>query len=336
MKIEIFPFQLKFKSPIKTSRGEMATHDIRILFIHRHEKWGWGEAAPLPGLSIENVGEIDQWYQQYLENPGPISPEMLSHLPSLRFAFESALMMLNYPSQNYLPIPINGLVWMNEADTMLQEAFQKVKEGFQVIKFKVGALDFDAECNLLEQFRKRHSKFSTSIRLDANGSFFHDEALLKLNDLARFDVHSIEQPLSVKQEIYYPELCAKTPIPIALDESLILPKAHKTKWFKETGAQMMVLKPSLLGGFSETKDWLKTAEETGKPWWITSALESQIGLSAIAQFISPMQPSLPQGLGTGKLYVQNFPGAWETEQGFLIFRQPTPNTQIIKQFLNGY
>lgn len=314
--IEILPYNLEFNQTIRTSRGSMNSHQIRILRVIWNGKVGYGEAAPLPGLSRDQVQDIDQWYIKYLQDEGPaINDSCFEHLPSLQFAFESATMLWDDQAPNQ--IPINGLVWMDHPENMLKEAIIKAEEGYEVIKFKVGAFDLDAECRMLESFRKKFSSFKKVIRLDANGAYSPDDVKKILKEFIRFDVHSIEQPMKPEFDEMMAELVSETSFSIALDESLISPQLHKFNYLKRVGCPMLVLKPTLLGGFKETSAWIKAAESVNTKWWITSALESQIGLGAIANFISPLNPQFAQGLGTGKIYRNNFMAEWEAEQGYL-------------------
>ncbi len=205
-------------------------------------------------------------------------------------------------------IPINGLVWMNDTATMLEEARQKIEQGFTCIKFKVGALDFDAECRMIEAVRKVYNAFKLEIRLDANGAFHPDNALDQLRDLSRFDLHSIEQPIKAGQWELMEELCAKSPLKIALDEELIGLDVYTrgATLLKTIKPAYLIFKPSLLGGFSHTRAWIDLCHKHDTGWWITSALESNIGLNAIAQFTANYHVQMPQGLGTGQLYINNF------------------------------
>jgi o-succinylbenzoate synthase len=323
--------ELQFKQTARTSRGEINTHTAYYIRLKQNNRTGYGEAAPLKGLSIDDRPDFEQKLTECLGsiNEGvPLDKLDLSDFPSLQFAFETAQLALAFeqpfkvfdtPFYHGAPIHINGLVWMNTTPQMLEEAFAKAEQGFDCIKFKVGAYDFDEECRMLESFRKRYAAFKISLRLDANGAFAPDEAVEKLKTLSRFDIHSIEQPIKAKQEDWMQELCAKSPIPIALDEELIGIDvvADGGRLLKKINPHYIILKPTLIGGFTKTNLWIQHAYKNNAGWWATSALESNIGLNAIAQWCSTHTNSLPQGLGTGGLYTNNIKSPLLVEKGLL-------------------
>jgi O-succinylbenzoate synthase len=310
---------LDFKKPARTSRGEMTSHTAYIVRLQQGGRFGFGEASPLRGLSIDDRPDFENTLAHccsLINNGSAIESLDLAAFPSLLFAFETASRSLTFddafqvfesPFYSGNPIEINGLIWMNSLDEMLEEAFQKAAQGFGCIKFKVGALDFDEECRMLERFRKRYSAFKISLRLDANGAFTPADALEKLKDLSRFEIHSIEQPIKPKQVDWMQELCAKTPIDIALDEELIGVDVQEDglALLKKIRPRYIILKPTLIGGFANADTWTKHALQQNIGWWATSALESNIGLNAIAQWCSTLGNPLPQGLGTGALYTNN-------------------------------
>jgi len=328
--------QLQFVKPAKTSRNTMQTHTVYyvVLSSKTERKSYWGEAAPLPGLSIDDVTQIENKLTECctsVTNGYNFNMLDFSGFPSVQFAFETAFLAAQHQAdfllydtpfyRNQQPIAINGLVWMNEKETMLQEALTKATQGFDTIKFKVGALDFDDECRLLEAFRKQYNAFNITIRLDANGAFLPADALEKLRELSRFDIHSIEQPIKPKQWDAMQELCAKTPIPIALDEELIGVdvKSDGQRLLQHIKPQHIILKPTLLGGLSNSEVWVKLAQQHNIGWWATSALESNIGLNAIAQWTATQHLQVPQGLGTGSLYTNNIPSPLVVSNGQLIY-----------------
>jgi O-succinylbenzoate synthase len=330
MKHAIFyPYTLQFKKPATTSRGSMLDHTVYYIKLTEGNRQGWGECAPLPGLSIDDIAAIPHQLSLCcaLVNDGlPIDALPLDSFPSIRFGFETAALMLNHDLPMCLfntafyhgkqGIPINGLVWMADANNMLDEAKQKIADGYTCIKFKVGALDFDEECRMIEQVRKYANAFSLEIRLDANGAFGNDEALEKLKELSRFEIHSIEQPIKPNQDDWMQEICAKSPIPIALDEDLIGRKPS-TEYLRFVKPAYIILKPTLLGGLSVANQWIDIAQQTQTGWWATSALESNIGLNAIAQWCSSKNIDMPQGLGTGSLFVNNLPSPLSIQQSRL-------------------
>jgi o-succinylbenzoate synthase len=329
---EIEEKQLEFMFPAKTSRNTLQSRRIFILKLHDLEKarTGWGEASPLPGLSIDDVPDYKEQLHKILEDfteHGKISQIDLWAFPSIRFALETALADLNQPGEFTLfdtsfsrcerSIPINGLVWMADAENMYEQAIQKLQAGFNCIKFKVGALDFDAECRLLEKVRKLSNAFQLEIRLDANGAFTPDTAKQQLRELKRFEIHSIEQPLKPRLLDLTAELCAEQIIPIALDEELIAlnPEVHGEKLLKQVRPQYLILKPGLIGGFQVADRWIQVCRKWDCQWWATSALEGNIGLNAIAQWVSQYPLKLHQGLGTGALFKKNYELGLEISSG---------------------
>ncbi len=323
--------ELLFKKPARTSRGEMLSHTAWYIRLQQDGRIGYGEASPLKGLSIDDRPDFEQQLItccNFINDGLPPSALPLDGFPSLKFAFETASLSLAFPESFKVfdtafftgtPVAINGLVWMNTKQEMLEEAFSKVEQGFDCIKFKVGALDFDDECRLLEAFRKRYSSFKISLRLDANGAFATDEALEKLRELSRFEVHSIEQPIKARQTDWMQELCAQTPIPVALDEELIGVDLvnDAAPLLKKIEPQYIILKPTLIGGLANADQWIGLAQKHDISWWATSALESNIGLNAIAQWCSTYENPLAQGLGTGSLYTNNIDSPLTVSKGLL-------------------
>ena len=215
-------------------------------------------------------------------------------------------------------IPINGLIWMGEPDFMLRQIDQKLSEGFDCIKMKIGAIDFEREIELLKYIRSQFSPDQIVLRVDANGAFSPEDALEKLQRLADLDIHSIEQPIRAGHITAMEKLCRETPLPIALDEELIGVE-DKAALLDAIQPQHIILKPTLIGGTLETQEWIRVAEERGIGWWMTSALESNLGLNAISQLVSTYSPAIPQGLGTGKLYHNNLDSPLEVRAGHIYY-----------------
>lgn len=339
--------ELVFKKLARTSRGAMENHVVYYVVLKDGNRSGYGEAAPLKGLSVDDRPDFEQKLTECIAliNDGlPPDALDLKGFPSLQFAFETALLSLAFDKVGTVydtsfikgyPIKINGLVWMNAKEEMLEEAFTKAEQGFDCIKFKVGALDFDEECRMLEVFRKRYSAFKVEIRLDANGAFAPDEVLEKLKELSRFEIHSIEQPIRAKQQDHLQEICIQTPIPIALDEELIGVDVttEGLRLLEYIRPQYIILKPTLLGGLTVSDKWIQHAHKLNIGWWATSALESNIGLNAIAQWCSGYSLTLPQGLGTGALYTNNIVSPLQVSGGYLRYNQMDiwalpPNTYL--------
>lgn len=328
---------LHFRLPAGTSRGVLLHRDAFYLLIQDTEKTditGIGECGIIPGLSLDDRPQFEAAVQECcnLINKGqhPDS-KWLDFWPSISFALETALLDLKNGGQRILfeskftegkqPIAINGLIWMGDADDMLRQMNEKVASGFSVLKMKVGAIDFEKEVELMRHIREYYPSDQISIRLDANGAFEPNEALRKLEKLAKYDIHSMEQPIKAGQPVQMAEVCRHSPIPIALDEELIgiSAKDDTEKLLDVIRPQYIILKPSLLSGFKKSEEWIHQAEIHGASWWVTSALESNIGLNAIAQWTATLQNPLPQGLGTGSLYTNNIPSPLKVENGLLHF-----------------
>lgn len=319
---------LQFRKPVLTSRGSLDTHNVWYILLREHNRVGVGEAAPLKGLSIDDRPDFEQKLKQCCDAINQGEEPDLDGFPALQFAFETAFRSLKspHPYELFLTsflkgegIPINGLVWMADDHTMLEEAKLKLEQNFTCLKFKVGALDFDAECRLLEAVRKLPSGRNIEIRLDANGAFNESDVHEKLREFSRFHIHSIEQPVKQGQGLLMQEVCRKSEIPVALDEELIgvTDTEKQIHLLKETGPAYLILKPTLLGGLERSAQWIRFSRKFNMHWWATSALESNIGLNAIAQWVSGYQPTLAQGLGTGNLYTNNVNSSLFIDQGKL-------------------
>ncbi len=277
------------------------------------ERYGIGECALFRGLSAEDSEDYERLLKQACSHPLDLPP-----VSSIRFGFESAFADMNKGGRQRLEetpftvgetsITINGLVWMGDKTTMRKRIAQKLDQGFRCIKLKIGGIKFDDEIELLKEIRQNFSSTEIELRLDANGAFDSEHASEKLDRLAKFEIHSIEQPIKPSQWEKLARICEQSPIPIALDEELIGYNSDSTKIsiLDTIRPSYVILKPSLCGGFKEADRWIALSEERGIGWWATSALESNIGLNAIAQWVSKYNPSLPQGLGTGGLYLHNF------------------------------
>ncbi len=323
--------RLYFKRPSGTSRGILTYKDSWFLVLHAHGKTGIGECSILEGLSPDDPQRIEAVLSSLCSalEAGNTLPD-LTVWPAIQMGLETALCSLEgthsfslYPSkftQGKGAIPINGLVWMGTFESMNMQIRNLLKAGYNCIKLKIGALDFERELDLLAQLRKEFTEKEVILRVDANGAFQPDEALEKLKRLSEFEVHSIEQPIGINQWQKMADLCSKTPFPIALDEELIGPHTAESKQqlLEEIKPQFIILKPSLLGGFKEADQWIQYADNLAIGWWITSALESNIGLNAIAQWTYLKEVSGHQGLGTGSLFTNNISSPLRIKKGCLM------------------
>ena len=323
---------LEFKRPSGTSRGVMTEKETWFIVLEENGKKGIGECGILRGLSADDRDDYEEkllWVCQNIHLGEKILWESLLEFPSIQFGVEMAFLSLKsanpyvlFPSDftnNSKSIVINGLVWMGEASFMKEQIEEKLAEGFTCIKLKIGAIDFSKELELLDYIRSHFSAEQIEIRVDANGAFDLSDALVKLDKLNNFQLHSIEQPIKKGNIEAMADLCKKTPFPIALDEELIgvFTFEEKEKLLQKINPQYIILKPSFVGGFRGTQEWITLAEKYKIGWWVTSALESNIGLNAIAQWTFLQNTSMPQGLGTGALYTNNIEAPLEVLQGQL-------------------
>ncbi len=339
------PHTLKFKFEAGTSRGVLTSKTTYIATVRDYEfpeVYGVGECGPLKGLSPDDLPDIERILSELAGNFNRLSlapegwdtAELLDRLvplryPAVRFGVEMALYDFqnggrrvyfdNDFSKGKQSIDINGLIWMGTPAFMEEQIEAKLASGYKTLKMKVGAIDFEQECRLLEGIRKRFSAEEITLRVDANGAFLPGDALRKLERLAAFGLHSIEQPVAKGQPELMARLARESPLPIALDEELIgiVSEPERRRLLETIQPPYIILKPTLLGGFAETRQWIAIAEEMGIGWWITSALESNIGLNAVAQFTAEFANPLPQGLGTGQLYENNFVSGLTIENGRL-------------------
>ena len=325
---------LRFKFPAGTSRGVLLNKPSSFLILEKDGLTGIGECSVIPGLSIDPMDSYDRKLKDlcWLLNEGH-DPDFidLDEYPSIAFGLETALLDLAakgskclFPSafsEGNAGIPINGLVWMGDKAFMQKQIREKIEAGYHCIKLKIGANDFDTELEILAAIRHQFSPSDIEIRLDANGAFSPHEALGKLNRLSVFSIHSIEQPIRQQQYDSMADICARSPIPIVLDEELIGVKSGDIDaLLQKIKPAYIILKPSLLGGFKPSEEWIRLAKKHHIGWWITSALEANIGLNAIAQWTATLGSVLPQGLGTGQLYHNNIPSPLEIEKAKLYYR----------------
>ena len=333
MKATFQKYTLQFKRPAGTSRGVLTEKPTWLLTIEHNGRRGIGECSPLPGLSIDDISDYERskllWTCAHISLGKEALWEQLKSYPSIQFGVEQAFLSLEaeqegvlFPSpftEGQVPIPINGLIWMGDKHYMQQQIREKLSQGFHCIKMKIGAIDFETEYALLKGIRQQYAPSDIELRVDANGAFSPLEALEKLKRLSDLEIHSIEQPIRAGQYEQMARLCEASPLPIALDEELIgvaCPERKKEilQWIRPA---YIILKPSLIGGYRGSEEWIDLAEKQGIGWWVTSALEGNVGLSAIAQWTYTLKNPLPQGLGTGSLYTNNFPSSLEVKNGGL-------------------
>lgn len=341
MKISYQKYELKFKRPAGTSRGVYRSRPVWYVFIEQNGICGIGECAPLPGLSTETPEDIEKLLQESCSSPAYFieHPEFCKSVSSLKFAFEMALLDLKQGGQQILfpsaftdgkaGIPINGLIWMGDFEFMKAQIKEKLDAGFGCLKLKIGALNFNAELELLKSIRKEYSADELTLRVDANGAFSPNDAKTKLAQLSGLELHSIEQPIAANQWDEMAQLCATSTLPIALDEELIgiYKQDEKIRLLDKIKPQFLILKPSLHGGFSGCNEWIELAEKHNIDWWITSYLESNVGLNALAQWTFTKNVSSFQGLGTGQLFTNNFDSPLEI-QGDKLWYESNKNFQL--------
>ena len=345
MKAHFKKYELQFKRPAKTSRGEYRVRKVLFLFLEKNGFTGIGECAPLPGLSSESPEQVEQLLNEICTDPLKFiqHPELTQNISSVHFVLETALLDLeNGGKQQLFPspysegeagIPINGLIWMGDTEFMFQQIQAKIEAGFRCIKLKIGSLDFKKELKILGKIRGKYDAGKITLRVDANGAFKPDEALGKLHRLAQFGIHSIEQPIAAGQWNDMAAVCKESPIPLALDEELIgiHSKNDKENLLDTIRPQFLVLKPSLHGGFSGCDEWIELAEKRSIEWWVTSYLESNIGLNAIAQWTFFKNAKGYQGLGTGHLFTNNITSPLEI-RGEKLWLNPDKKFEFPKIF----
>jgi o-succinylbenzoate synthase len=346
LEFEIIPYTLNFNFDARTSRGKLTRHKTWFIKVWDDEyrvKVGYGECAPFEGLSIDDTPDFDQKLFSALRKiEGAAVPKTIAQietyvnhideqLPSIKFGLETGLRDLFFGGQQKIfdspfynqqkAIDINGLVWMGDKQAMLERLELKIMSGFECIKLKIGALPLQDELDIIRDARAMIGNDGLSLRVDANGSYTPEAVEAVLEQLAEYKIHSIEQPIEPGQTAALKHLCATSPVPIALDEELIgvIDPASKRALLENIKPQYIVLKPTLVGGFRATEEWIELAEELGIGWWITSALESNIGLNAICQFTAKYDTKIPQGLGTGDLYDNNIPSPLTIKNGFIFW-----------------
>lgn len=352
--VHVHPHRLKFRFPAGTSRGVYLTRDILVLELVDTVTgaFGFGECAPLPDLSID-AAPMEVLERRLLaaalhsiRHGGPDAEALRGH-PSVLFALETAWRHLRTGSpalyetafsKGAAGIPINGLVWMGTFEEMRARIDAKLSEGFTCLKLKIGAIDFEDEFELLRRIRRRWSPEDLVVRVDANGGFTPGEAMAKLDRLATLGLHSIEQPVKAGMTDVLARICRESPLPVALDEELIRVTGadDRRRLLEEVRPAHVVIKPGLHGGFAGAAEWISEAKRIGAGWWITSALESNIGLNAIAQWTARFAPAAHQGLGTGALFTENFGKGIRVERGRLHFDPKAAQRSFTREALSGW
>jgi O-succinylbenzoate synthase len=358
LRADYLKYSLHFRFEAGTSRGiltEKTSYIIRLTDDEDPSVIGYGECGPLKGLSYDDRPDFEEQLslncqefndldlQLFSWNVSIVLNQLISpQFPSILFGFETA--MLDFLAggrriiheteftNGHRTLPINGLIWMGSPEFMRQQIEDKLRDGYTTLKLKIGAIDFEQECDLLAMIRERFTPEQITLRVDANGAFGPDEAMKKLERLATYGLHSIEQPIRAGQPDLMAELCRNSPLPIALDEELIgqMEYVHKFRLLKKIQPQFIILKPTLLGGLRHCDEWVEVAGRLNIGWWLTSALESNIGLNAIAQYTAQFKNLIPQGLGTGQLYFNNIDSPLTIEHGHLRYdpAQPWDFTQL--------
>lgn len=325
-------YTLNFKVPSGTSRGVLRAKETWFIVLKEKSTIGIGECGILRTLSVDDRPDYEeklQWVCKNIRLGLEVLLDRTIEFPSIQFGLEQAFLSLQsdtpfllHPSkftQGQEAIDINGLIWMGDKKYMSSQIKEKINAGFSCIKMKIGAIDFDTELELLTSIRKEFLARDIELRVDANGAFSLDTALEKLKRLSELDLHSIEQPIKPKQFDEMAMLCERSPLAIALDEELIgvFSVTNKEEVLQTINPQYIILKPSLVGGYRGSAEWIALAEKQGIGWWITSALESNVGLNAIAQWTYKLSSNLPQGLGTGSLFTNNIESPLEVRKGQL-------------------
>lgn len=334
MKAEYYRYLLEFKRPSGTSRGVLYEKETFILEISEDGKKGIGECGIFRGLSFDDRPDYEerlQWLCENISKDFNTLKQELKEFPSIWLGYEQALLNLKYGGNIYFPsdftngsesMMINGLIWMGDIGYMEEQIQEKLDQGFRCIKLKIG-VDWNSEHEILQKLREKFSPEKLELRVDANGGFTFAEAELVLKQLSDLQIHSIEQPIKAGNWNDMAKLCMHTSTPIALDEELvgIFDFDKKKELLGKINPQYIILKPSLVGGFSGCDEWISLAEQQNIGWWITSALESNIGLNAISQYTFTKDNKMPQGLGTGSLFTNNFESKLLLNGDRLFFRE---------------
>jgi len=334
-------YPLTFKRPSGTSRGVLTEKTCYFIKVHdsdNPEVFGLGEISIIEGLSVDNPSQLEEnlkWVCQNINEEITTLFAQLMDFPAIRMGVEMALLDLksggkrvyfnSHFTRGIQPININGLIWMGDTSFMLNQIKEKLAQGFKCLKLKIGALNFEEEYKVIQAIREEYDEHELEIRVDANGAFSAEDALSKLDRLSELDLHSIEQPIKQGQWQEMAQLCEETELPIALDEELIgtYDPNRMTEMLETINPDYIILKPSLLGGFRAAHQWIEAAGEMSIPWWATSALESNVGLAAIAQFTGQYYNPLPQGLGTGQLYTSNVDSPLQLDGQVLSYKTET-------------
>ena len=334
LKISYCRYFLNFKETAITSRSSMnekETFFIKIFDEQNPEIFGIGECPLFRGLSAEDTPDYEAVLRDFCKKTSSGCKDVSPPNSSITFGYESAFCDLQNRTNNTFPsqdihIPINGLIWMGDKQTMYRRICDKLDAGFRCIKLKIGGIDFEEEISLLEYIRTRFSVSDLELRLDANGAFSPDNALDRLSRLAKYDIHSIEQPIKQHQWADMQQIIKQSPIPIALDEELIGTWDDNSRAFllDSLHPHYIILKPALCGGFNSADKWIAEAEKRNIGWWATSALESNVGLAAITLWLASHKTSMPQGLGTGALYTNNFPSPLSVIRDEIIYHNALP------------
>lgn len=338
-------YVLQFKLPSGTSRGILKYKEawfISVFDTLDNSVKGIGECSIIRGLSFDDKPDYESRIKWLCNNINADKDYLFNELkdyPSINFGLETALLDLANNGKRILfpsdftcgisSILINGLIWMGKPDFMMRQIKEKINQGFRYIKLKIGAINFIDELEILRFIRKEYREKDIEIRVDANGAFSPSDAMEKLQKLSDFNIHSIEQPIQAGLQDQMAKLCATTPIKIALDEELIGisdPK-EKHQLLKTINPHYIILKPGLVGGFNSCNEWIRLAKQNNIDWWATSALESNIGLNAIAQWTFTLNNPLPQGLGTGQLFTNNIPSPIELS-GENLFYNPSKKWEL--------
>lgn len=334
MKAHYIKHDLIFKKQAGTSRGVLLEKPSWYLILEENGKRGIGECSILPKLSLEKDQDLSPVFDSICSNINLGKTALMNtwqHYPAVKFAIEMAFTDLEFGEEKEFfdnrffteqqPIQTNGLIWMGSKAEMLNQIDEKIEQEFSCVKLKIGAINWEDELDLLKGIRQKYDKHAIELRVDANGAFHPENALDKLKQLAELDIHSIEQPIKAGQWDKMADLCQKTPLPIALDEELIpvRDKQERDHMLGLINPQYIILKPSLVGGFKDSEEWVDLANKHQIGWWATSALEGNIGLNAIAQWTSKMKTTIPQGLGTGKLFTNNIASPLEIIKDKLVY-----------------
>jgi O-succinylbenzoate synthase len=312
---QIFRYSLPFKKPYSFKGRILELRDGALLKLTTDAGiHGFGEAAPLPGVSAENVDDAIRDLQGLkpvlLDGVLPESWGRFTLCPSVRFAVEAAVLNLFSNTANATParmlessspsrVDVNALL-EGPLTELIEQTVDLINQGFTVFKLKVGS------GNLMQDVEKVQALSDILhnqgvLRLDANQSWSYEQALAFVQKIPIGEIEYFEEPFAETARI--PEFFKHTQIPVALDESLW--KKPELE-FPKVGLAAIVIKPTLIGGLERSLEWIEKARKAGIKAVISSTFESGVGISMLVNLAAgSRQPGLAFGFDTLKWFAED-------------------------------